>query len=232
MKKFIIATLSALALIGAGAGSAASVTPTTVEGNFTISGDGASKTCSDYVEGAVTVVGTTDPSTDGVSTLSGFTVSNSSFTITVTQTDGNSIDFSIAGGTVLAAVVKGSSSFNLYDYQPAGVTADTALVPPNFPGFISHYVFCVGNPTVTAVLFRSGSATRTGRNVLVRWRVASSYKPLGYRVFRLVNGHRVGVGGLLHRTSLVDRTTRNYRYIIKAINTDGSPTWFGPISVS
>src|SRR5262249_11287129 len=158
--KFV--TLSTMALVAtaalmvAGAATAASVTPVEIQGNITITGGGNNKRCAGSMTRTFTATGTGAPVADGASVYTGNTPNNTPFTLTVTQTNGNSIDFSITGGTVLVAAVKGSNSFNLYDYQPVGSTADTALVPPNFPavGAISHYVFCIADPTVTAQVFR------------------------------------------------------------------------------
>ena len=236
----ISALVATVALLVAGAATAASVTPTVVEGNITVGGGGNNKSCADYVTGDYTAVGTGAPVADGQNVLMGTTPNSTPFTLTITQTGGNSIDFSISGGVVLVAAVKGSSSFNLYDYQgTGGSTADTALVPPNFPGQMSHYVFCIGNANPSAVAFRSGSAVRTKAGVVVRWKTASEVDTLGFNVYRLVNGKLVHANKhliLVHggAYSFVDRkapSARNLRYRIQAVHTDGSRSWFGPLAV-
>jgi hypothetical protein len=243
-KLVTLSTISALvataALLVAGAATAASVTPTVVEGNITTTGGGNNYSCADFVEGDYTAVGTSGPVADGNNVLMGNTPNNTPFTLTITQQNGNSIDFSITGGVVLVAAVKGASSFNLYDYQgTGGSTADTALVPPNFPGQISHYVFCIGNANPSAVAFRSASAVRTKAGVVVRWKTAAEVDTLGFNVYRLVKGKLVHANKhliLVHggTYSFVDRkapSARNLRYRIQAVHTDGSRSWFGPLAV-
>ena len=65
------------------------------------------------------------------------------------------LDFTATGGTVLVAIVKGGPDSNLYDYRPAGTTADSGLHAPenentpqegDFYG-LSHVSFCFGQPT-------------------------------------------------------------------------------------
>ena len=249
--KFVtLGTISALvataALFVAGGAIAASVTPTEYPGNITVDGNGNSDGCADYVDGDFVGVETTSPVSDGVHVYNGNTPNNSPFTLTVTQhtlapgSEGNSIDFSITGGLVLVAAVKGAETYNLYDYQPAGSTGNTDLRAPNFPGRISHYVFCIGDPgTPSAVAFRSASAVRNGHAVVVRWKTASEVDTLGFNVYRQVNGKLVRAnkhlilvhGGSYSFTDRKAPSARNLRYRIQAVHTDGSRSWFGPLAV-
>ena len=242
----ISALVATAALLVAGAATAASVTPTAYSGNISVVKSGNSYGCVDFVNGAFVGVQSSEPVADGRHQYTGTTPNNTPFTLTVTQhtlapgTEGNSIDFSITGGVVLVAAVKGAASFNLYDYQSTGgSTADTDLRAPNFPGGISHYVFCIGNANPTAVAFRSASAVRTKAGVVVRWKTAAEVDTLGFNVYRLVNGKRVQANKhliLVHggTYSFVDRKApgaRNLRYRIQAVHTDGSRSWFGPLAV-
>jgi len=248
-----LGTISALvataALVFAGGAIAASVTPTEVSGNITVDGSGNNDGCGDYVSVPFVGASTSTPQPDGVKIFNGTTPNNTAYTLTVTQhtlppgdptKPGNSIDFTITGGVVLVVGVKGSNSYNLYDYQgTGGTTADTDLRNPNFPGQMSHYVFCIGNANPSAVAFRSASATRTKAAVVVRWKTAAEVDTLGFNVYRLVNGKRVAANKhliLAHggAYSFVDRkapTARSLRYRIEAVHADGSRTLFGPLAV-
>jgi hypothetical protein len=240
----ISALVATAALIVAGGGTAASVTPQTISGNFTGDGGGNNFGCSDYVTGDFVFAGTSSPVSDGAHVFTGNTPNNSPYTLTVTQTNA-SIDFSITGGTVLVAVIKGSNSFNLYDYQPGGSTADTDLRAPNFPGTISHFVFCIGNGTALAVQTSSFKATRHGKVVTMRWRTASEVGTLGFNVYRQSKGMRVKVNrSLIHAVSLNGSSTSG-RYVFRAkiassrlaassaywlqeVHQNGTRSWYGP----
>ena len=254
-KLVTLSTISALvataALVVAGGAAAASVTPTEIAGNITVDGNGNNYGCSDFVNVGTLFVGasTSTPQPDGVKVFTGTTPNSTPYTLTVTQhtlppgdpsKPGNSIDFTITGGVVLVVGVKGSDSFNLYDYQgTGGSTADTDLRNPNFPGQMSHYVFCIGNGNPSAVAFRSASAVRTKAGVVVRWKTATEVDTLGFNVYRLVKGKLVHANKhliLVHggTYSFVDRkapSARNLRYRIQAVHTDGSRSWFGPLAV-
>jgi hypothetical protein len=242
--KFVTLSITALvatAALLAGAATAASVTPTVVVGNINVEKSGNNYGCVDFVTAGTAFVGsqTSAPVADGQSQYTGTTPNNSSYTLTVNQTGGNTIDFSITGGTVLVAAVKAGDSFNVYDYQPGGTTSDTGLTGPDSSQRISHYVFCIGDPIVTAVAFRSGSAVRSGHAVVVHWKTASEAGTLGYNVYRLVNGKLVRANKHLILThggsySFTDRkapTAKSLRYRIQAVHTDGSRSWYGPLAV-
>ena len=96
----------------------------------------------------------------------------------------------------------------------------------------------------TAVTFASAGATRTARGVLVRWRTGTEADLLGFQVYRS-RGHswkrltrslipaKGSVSGASYR--FLDRTARRgvgYRYRIKALNRDGTTSWFGPVRVT
>ena len=98
--------------------------------------------------------------------------------------------------------------------------------------------------TPTAVTLASASAARTGKGVLVRWRTGTEAELLGFQVYRS-RGHswqrltrslivaKGSVAGASYR--FLDRTARRgvaYRYRIKAVNRDGTTSWFGPVRVT
>jgi hypothetical protein len=89
----------------------------------------------------------------------------------------------------------------------------------------------------TAVAFRSLSASRTSKGVLVRWRTASEIDTLGFNVYREANGRRVKLNrGLIAARgrglySYLDRSApraRPTRHWIQVVNLDGSRSWHGP----
>jgi hypothetical protein len=97
--------------------------------------------------------------------------------------------------------------------------------------------------TPTAATFRSANASATARGVVVRWRTGTEAQLLGFQVDRS-SGHewqritrsliaaRGSLSGAAYRN--LDRTARRgvaYRYRIKAVNRDGTASWFGPVRV-
>jgi hypothetical protein len=99
----------------------------------------------------------------------------------------------------------------------------------------------VVSPTVVALA--SAGASRTNRGVLVRWRTGTETDLLGFQVYRS-RGHswrrvtrslveaKGTVSGATYR--FLDNTARRgvaYRYRIKAVNRDGTASWFGPVRV-
>ena len=98
--------------------------------------------------------------------------------------------------------------------------------------------------TVTAVTFASASATRTGTGVLVRWRTGTEADLLGFQVYRS-RGHSwqrvtrslIAAKGSVSAVSyrFLDKSAKRgvpYRYRIKAVNRDGTASWFGPLRVT
>jgi hypothetical protein len=98
--------------------------------------------------------------------------------------------------------------------------------------------------TTTAVTVSSLSARPATRGVLVRWRTGTEADLLGFHVYRS-RGHswrrlnrslitaKGSVSGAAYR--FLDRTARGgvaYRYRIKAVNRDGTMSWFGPVRVT
>ena len=90
---------------------------------------------------------------------------------------------------------------------------------------------------VSAVSFRSLSASPARGGVLVRWRTASEVDTLGFHVYRQVNGKRVRVNRTLIAAkgrgnySFLDRKApraKNVRYWLRVVNLDGSRSWYGP----
>ena len=127
-----ISGVAVMTLGAAGAVSAASVVPTSHEGNITASGEHAAR-CPDG-SAAIDVGGGVAYGYYG------------SMNVHVIYHDDDSIDFHTEGGTVSVAFVKGGDGYNKYAYSPA-VTADDNLVSPlnggqNVPE-VSHTVWCV-----------------------------------------------------------------------------------------
>lgn len=92
----------------------------------------------------------------------------------------------------------------------------------------------------TAVTFRSLSATRSVRGVLVGWRTASELGTLGFHVFREEKAGRVRVNRSLIPAksrgayTFLDRRAprgRTLRYWIQEVALDGSRRWYGPVRV-
>jgi len=146
--------------------------------------------------------------------------------------------FGFCGPTVEAM------SFNL----PAGATFQ--IVVFGLEGESSPYTMVVdgtGEGVIrvpTAVTLRTVAASSTSRGVLVRWRTGSEADLLGFHVYRsrgqswhrltrsliAANGSVSGASyRFLHRTA---RRGAPYRYRIKALNRDGTASWFGPVRVS
>ena len=86
---------------------------------------------------------------------------------------------------------------------------------------------------VTAVTFRSLTATRSSAGTLVRWRTASEVEVAGFNVYRVEHGRRVRVnrhliaakarGGASYR--LLDRGHRGATYRVEVVNLDGTRQW-------
>lgn len=87
----------------------------------------------------------------------------------------------------------------------------------------------------SAVSFRSVTATRAGRGVLLRWSTGAEVGLRGFDVFRLRAGARVkmnpalilGHGGVSGHsyTYRVPRSASASRYALKALEADGSQSW-------
>ena len=109
---------------------------------------------------------------------------------------------------------------------------------------VPTYLLDVTGTGVTAARFSSLRATATARGMLVRWRTGTEADLLGFHVYRS-RGHswqritrsliaaKGSVSGASYR--FLDRTARRgvaYRYRIKAVNRDGTASWFGPVRVT
>jgi len=96
---------------------------------------------------------------------------------------------------------------------------------------------------VTAVTVTSLRATRVSPGVRLRWRTGTDADLVGFQAYRS-RGHswlrltrsliaaKGSVSGASYR--FLDRTARrgvSYRYRIKAVNRDGTASWFGPVRV-
>jgi hypothetical protein len=105
-------------------------------------------------------------------------------------------------------------------------------------------IITVTYATPTAVTFASASAARTTKGVLVRWRTGTEVDLLGFQVYRS-RGHSwrrvthslIAANGSVSGASYryLDKTARrgvSYRYRIKALNRDGTASWFGPVRMT
>jgi hypothetical protein len=84
-------------------------------------------------------------------------------TVNVTYTNGQTmVAFTVAGGVVNVAYIKGGPNYNEYNYGAAGTTGDTGLISPDNGGgeipIVSHSVFCV-TPTTTTTSTTSTEST-------------------------------------------------------------------------
>lgn len=128
------------------------------------------------------------------------------------------------------AAPAGTQSAQLYLVVSCSCTGTGATGVANFDDVV------VDNPAALAVAFRGLSATRARQGALLRWRTASEFALLGFRVYREVAGKRVRVSRLIAAWgggsySFLDRRAPNrvtVRYWIEAVNLDGSRRWHGP----
>jgi hypothetical protein len=95
-----------------------------------------------------------------------------------------------------------------------------------------------------AVTVASFAARPTSKGVLLRWRTGTEANLLGFEVYRSrgqswqrltrsLIAARGSVSGTAYR--FLDRTAKRgfaYRYRIKALNRDGTTSWFGPVRVT
>jgi serine protease AprX len=174
-----------------------------------------SEPVADFATGDVTFGGTAGATTAVVSE--------------VAPNDGTTYDVSVSGMTASGTV-------------NAGITAGVAHDGSNNPNTASTSTDnTVTYTTPTAVTFASANATRTARGVLLRWRTGTEVDLLGFQVYRS-RGHswrritysliaaKGSVSGASYR--YLDKTARrgvSYRYRIKAVRSDGTATWFGPV---
>ena len=149
------------------------------------------------------------------------------------------------GGAGAAAAVANSGGGGGSDYpDPASPPAGISNVTVTDGVQSGNGLITVTYATPTAVTFASASATRTAKGVLVRWRTGTEAELFGFQVYRS-RGHswerltrslivaRGSVAGASYR--FLDRKARRgvaYRYRIKALNRDGTTSWFGPMRVT
>jgi hypothetical protein len=122
------------------------------------------------------------------------------------------------------------------------VTCKTTTDPTLFDAV--QYDDVVFDSSPLAVSVHSLTASRSHQSVLVRWRTGTEVDLLGFQVYRS-RGHswrrithsliatKGAVSGASYR--YLDRTARrgvSYRYRIKAVEQDGSASWFGPVRVT
>jgi hypothetical protein len=128
---------TALAVTGA---SDQGVVPTEIAGNITLAGEGGSD-------------GADCAAADGLETgnSGGSDTTESGVTVTWTyDSTTKEFGFTATGGVVTIAYIKGSNSYNEYDYRAfaaGGVTSDGGMFAPDNesgPAGLSHAVFCTG----------------------------------------------------------------------------------------
>jgi hypothetical protein len=142
---FAMTFLVAGTVLAATGPSAQGVTPTEVSGNITLTGEGNNDAADcDAADGIETGdTGGSDTTDNGVSVSWTYDSTSKEFGFTAT------------GGVVLKAYVKGSNSYNVYDYTGlGGVTSDSDMFAPDNasdgPAGLSHAVFCTGPSAETS----------------------------------------------------------------------------------
>jgi len=92
--------------------------------------------------------------------------------------------------------------------------------------------------TPTAVQLTRFTATRSGRDVRLRWRTRSEAAMLAFNVYRGAASHRTRVthrpifaaGRVAGATySWVDHRRRGSSYWLQIVGTDGTKSWYGPV---
>jgi hypothetical protein len=178
-----------------------------------------SEPVADFVAGDVTLSGTAGGATTAV-------VSE------VAPNDGTTYDVAVSGmtasGTVTASITAGVAHDGSNNPNTASTSTDNTVT----------------YETASAVTLASASASRTANGVLVRWHTGTEIDLLGFQVYRS-RGHSwrrisrslIAAKGSMSGASyrFLDRSaTRGvpYRYRIKAINRDGTASWFGPVRMT
>jgi hypothetical protein len=142
--------------------------------------------------------------------------------------------------------------------QTAPPTAQSARLQLNFACVLATCETSAGSGLLDAVQYddlvfdseplaatvRSLTARRSHQGVLVRWRTGTEVDLLGFHVYRS-QGHswrrithsllsaRGSISGASYR--FLDKKTKrgaSYRYRVKAVNRDGTASWFGPVRVT
>jgi hypothetical protein len=116
-----------------------------------------------------------------------------------------------------------------------------ALPPPLFFDVVytPNTVLLEVKSSVTAVTFRSFTAVRTRKGVLLRWRTAAEVETLGFNVYRgsrgshRLNRHLIASRGQVAGStySFLDRQAPHrgaQRYWLQVVDTHGDRTWHGP----
>jgi hypothetical protein len=177
-----------------------------------------------------------------------------------TDVSGSSVDVIVKSSTLGNATVTGSVSGTTitFDWQAPAGACETSIVAYKTNGNNSNnsfitpggssaagfgYVDANGNPAAcdppSAVTFRSLTAVRTARGVVLRWTTASELGTVGYVIFRESAGKRVrlnsslvkvGSGVLPNRYSWLDQIHKSGSYWVEAVERKGAPVWRGPVS--
>jgi plastocyanin len=95
--------------------------------------------------------------------------------------------------------------------------------------------------STVSVTFRTLTATRSARGVLVRWATASELDTLGFNVYRDAGAKRVklnrsligatGGGFYSYLDRKAPRRAAGLGYRLQLVELDGSSSWYGPVSV-
>lgn len=132
------------------------ISPVTTEGNITVEGGGGNDQVDcDAADAVFFDVGDFDSEGEASGT------SDDGVTVDATYDDSTKeVSFTVDGGVVLIAYVKGSSAYNTYDYTGlGGVDEDGHLHAPANPSGdagLSHLIFCTGEgPEATPTFFQS-----------------------------------------------------------------------------
>jgi hypothetical protein len=188
-----------------------------------------------------------------------YTYTNSSgssecVTVTLTQTSGTAPGLFTAAylgsfnpadpGTNYLADPGGSGTTVTYSFLvAASQTAVVVVHEVNPDGCLNcNYTIVLNTAsTPTAATFASAGLTPTRHGLLLRWRTASEVDLLSFQVYRS-RGHawrRVSRSPIAAKGSatgaayrFLDRTARphtGFRYRIRALNRDGTASWFGPV---
>jgi hypothetical protein len=188
-----------------------------------------------------------DTAVGGTSSLPVTITNVSSFTLTPNFSGGAPLDLTNFGGFQDCqgkTFAPGDTCTFTYEFHPVspGLKSTSATIgidDQNFPITMSGTGL-----SSTAVGVQSLSAIRTSRGVSVHWHTGTEADLLGFQVYRS-RGHswrritnslmaaKGSVSGASYR--FLDRTAKRgvfYRYRIKAVNSDATASWFGPVRVT
>jgi hypothetical protein len=157
----LVFAMFGIALAATGA-SDQGVTPTLHDG-ANITTDGGGNTDAADCD-AADVVSTGDQAGD--TDASGSVESTNGVTVNWTyDSDSKAVSFTVDGGLVTIAYIKGGNAYNEYDYSAPGVDSDGNLFAPdnasNGPAGLSHAIFCTGPAPVESPSFDQSQEAAT-----------------------------------------------------------------------